>query len=34
MAAAVSPLPGYGQVDALALMDVDRLPLPLEWGRN
>jgi hypothetical protein len=28
------PLLGYDQADALPLMDVDGLRLPLEWGRN
>ena len=28
------PLLGYSQSDALPLMDVDGLRLPLEWGRN
>ena len=27
-------LPGYGRADAIPLMDVDGLRLPLEWGRN
>lgn len=28
------PLPGYARADALPLMDVDGLRLPLQWGRN